>query len=103
MENEEQPKITIDQLAGMMADGFAEMREQIDTSSDGVREEMKTRFASVDKRLDVLNQKIDPVDAKLDQHRQETKADHATLRGVVGGLSHNLADHEERIKALEGE
>ena len=49
-----------------------------------------------------LNQKIDRVDTKLDVHRQETKDGFAGLHRVVGGLSHTLADHEERLKALEG-
>jgi hypothetical protein len=50
-----------------------------------------------------LSYKVDQLEAKLDQNRQETKDEHAALRGVVGGMSHTFADHEERIKALEGE
>jgi hypothetical protein len=75
----------------------------VDTEFAGVRGEMAAGFAASSNSLDVLNKKVDRVDAKLDQHRQETKADHATLRGVVGSMSHTLTDHEERIKALEGE
>ena len=109
MENEPEPKITIDQLAGMMANGFAEMHdrfEKIDSRFDAIDarlEGAEHRFAGIDKRLDVLNQKIDRVDAKLDVHRQETKDGFAGPHRVVGGLSHTLADHEERLKALEGE
>ena len=41
------------------------------------------------KRLDVLNQKIDGVDAKLDQHRQETKDSFAGVHRLIGGISAN--------------
>ena len=50
-----------------------------------------------------MSYKVDQLDAKLDQHRQETKDGFDTMRRVMGGMSHTLADHEERIKALEGE
>ena len=40
---------------------------------------------------------------KLDQHRQETKDGFDGFPRVVGGMAHTLADHQERIKALEGE
>jgi predicted transcriptional regulator len=33
------------------------------------------------------------LDAKMEK-RQEAKTEHAALRGVVGGMSHTLADHE---------
>jgi hypothetical protein len=49
-----------------------------------------------------ISNKVDQLSDKVDEHRQETKADHAALRSVVGGMSHTVADHEERIKALEG-
>jgi hypothetical protein len=101
MENQEHPKITIDDLARMVENGFAEVREKIDAGVGSVREDMKAGFAAVDKRFAVMGQRIDQLDMKIDQHREETKADHAALRGVVGGMSHTLTDHEERIKALE--
>ena len=109
MENEQEPKITIDQLAGMMANGFAEMHdrfEKVDARFDAIDVRLEGadhRFAGIDKRLDLLNQKIDRVDAKVEAHRQETKDGFAGLHRVVGGMSHTLADHEERLTALEGE
>ena len=103
MENKEQPKITLDKLAEMVASGFAEVQEKIDGSVGGLRTEMNAGFAAVDRRFTVMSQRIDQLDAKLEAHRQETKAEHAALRAVVGGMSHTLADHEERIKMLEGE
>lgn len=99
MENETE----IEKLARIIKSEFDGVRAEMRDGFAEVRGEMRAGFAAEDKRLDVLNQKIDRVDAKLDQHRQETKAEHAALRGVVGGMSHTLADHEERIKALEGE
>ena len=42
MENEVLPKITVDQLAGMMANGFAEMREQF--------EKVDAHFEAVDRQ-----------------------------------------------------
>ncbi len=99
MEKEEQPKITIDELARMMAEDFAETRD----SFAEVRGEMKTGFAAVNKRFTVVGQRIDQLDAKLDQHRQETKDGFAGVHRLIGGISATLADHEERIKALEGE
>ena len=49
-----------------------------------------------------LGYKVDQIDAKLDQHRQETKDGFAAVHRVIGGMSHTLADHEERMKTLEG-
>jgi hypothetical protein len=106
MENEEQPKITIDELAGMMTNGFAEMRDQFAALENHIGDAeagLNKRIDGVERGLNGLAYKVDQLDAKVDQHRQETKADYAALRGVVGGMSHTLADHEERIKALEGE
>jgi len=96
-------EISIDELARMVANGFVEMREKIETSVGSLRSEMTAGFAATNKRVDVLNQKIAQLDTKLDQHRQETKDGFAGLHRVIGGMSHTLTDHEERIKSLEGE
>ena len=53
--------------------------------------------------INSLKQKIEQLDQKLDQHRQETQDGFAAAHRVIGGISHTLADHEVRIKALEGE
>jgi hypothetical protein len=50
-----------------------------------------------------MQHKVDQLDAKVETYHQETKAAIAALRGVMGGMSHTLADHEERLRALEGE
>jgi hypothetical protein len=42
----------------------------------------------------------DQLDGKVEQYHKEAKTDFVSLRGLV---SHTLIDHEERIKALEGE
>lgn len=103
MENETPKEITLDDLARLMADGFAESRADFTE----LRTEMNARFAGVDKRIDALGNrldyKIDQLAQKLDQHRQETKDGFADVHRMIGGMSHTLADHEERINALEGE
>jgi septal ring factor EnvC (AmiA/AmiB activator) len=109
MENEAQPQITIDQLAGMMANGFAEMRDQFATLENHIGDldthvgNLDARVVSVEKGLKGLSDKVDQLDMKVEAHRQETKDGFAAMRGVMGGMSRTLADHEERIKALEGE
>lgn len=99
--------MTIDDLAAMVAKGFTDIEEKIDTRVGGLRTETKADFAALNKRIDGVQQslsyKVDQLDAKLDQHRQETKDGFAAVHRVVGGMSHTLTDHEERIKELEGE
>lgn len=103
MEDEPKPKrITIDQLAGMMANAFAEVRDQFATLENHIGN-LDTRFLGVERGLNGLSYKVDQLDAKVEKHHQETKTDLAAIRGVMGGMSHTLSDHEERIKALEGE
>jgi phage shock protein A len=106
----EQPKrITIDRLAGMMANGFAEMRDQFATLENHIGDldthvaALDTRLLGVERGLNGLSYKVDQLDAKVETYHQETKSDLAAIRGVMGGMSHTLTDHEERIKALEGE
>lgn len=111
MEDEPKPKrITIDQLAAMMANGFAEMRDQFATLESHIGDveiKLSNRIGDVEtglnKRIDNLSYTVGQLDAKLDQHRQETKDGFVAVHRVIGGMSHSLADHEERIKALEGE
>jgi hypothetical protein len=106
MENEEPKRITIDQLAGMMANGFAEMRDQFATLENhigDVEAGLNKRIAGVERWLTGLNYKVDQLDAKVEKYHQETKTDFAALRAVMGGMSHTLTDHEERLRALEGE
>ena len=113
MENEQPKRITIDQLAGMMANGFAEMRDQFATMENHIGaveagltkrlDRVEDRVTSVERGLQGLNHKVDQLDQKLDQHRQETKDGFAAVHRVIGGMSHTLTDHEERIKALERE
>ncbi len=100
MENEEQAKMTLDELARMMASGFAEMRDQFATLENHIGD-LDTRVMGVEKGLNGLGYKVDQVDAKLDQHRQERKDGFAAVHRVIGGMSHTLADHEERMKGLE--
>jgi len=109
MENELPKRITIDQLAGMMANGFAEMRDQFAALENHLGDvdqhvgNLDARVVGVEKGLKGLSYKVDQLDQKLDQHHQKTKDEHAALTGVVGGMSHTFADHEERLRALEGE
>lgn len=88
MENGEPKHLTIDELARMIANGFADMHEQ---------------FATLESHVGDLGVQIGQLDQKLDQHRQETKDGFAGLNRIIGGISATLADHEERIRALEGE
>jgi uncharacterized coiled-coil protein SlyX len=114
MENEPAKQETeIEALARMVKAGF----DRMDTEFAGVRGEMTagsaavnkridhldTRVGSVEKGLQGLSYKVDQLDAKVEKYHHETKTDIAALRGVVGGFSHTLTDHEDRIKALEGE
>jgi septal ring factor EnvC (AmiA/AmiB activator) len=109
MENEGPKRITIEQLAGMMANGFAEMRDQFATLENHIGDldthvgNLDARVVGVEKGLKGLSYKVDQLDQKLDQHRQETKDGFDAMRRVVGGTSRTLADHEERLRALEGE
>jgi len=106
MENERPKRITIDQLAGMMANGFADMRDQLATLENHVGDvevRLGNRIDGVERGLQGLSYKVDQLDAKVEKYHQETKTDLAAIRGVMGGMSHTLADHEECIKALEGE
>jgi hypothetical protein len=61
------------------------------------------RFKAVDRRFDNFSYKLDQLELKVDQHRQETKDGFAAIRRVTGGMSRTVADHEDRIKALEEE
>jgi len=78
-----------------MDKGFEEMRAGFAAVDE--------RFTDVNKRLDNLDYKVGQLDAKLDLHRQETKDGFAGVHRLIGGISHTLADHEERIKELERE
>ena len=103
MENETPKSETeIETLARMVKAGFDRM--------DGGFEEMRAgfsktdeRFKAVDKRIDNLSYKVDQLDGKVEKYHQETKTDLAAIRGVIGGISHTLVDHEERLKVLEGD
>jgi phage shock protein A len=109
MQNEQPKRITMDQLAGMMANGFAEMRDQFATLENHIGDldthvgALDTRVVGVERGLNGLSYKVDQLDAKIETYHQETKADLAALRGVMGGMSHTVTDHEERLRALEGE
>jgi archaellum component FlaC len=92
----------IEKLARLVKDGFDRMDERFG-SVDEQLAKVDERFTTVNKRLDNLDYKVGQLDAKLDLHRQETKDGFAVVRAVMGGISHTLADHEERIKELEGE
>jgi chromosome segregation ATPase len=105
MENETE----IDKLARIVNAGFDRMDERfekIDERFAGIDNRLGSldeRFWGMEKHMAVLDQKIDHVDAKLDAHREETKDGFTAVHRAIGGLSHTLVDHEERIKALEGE
>jgi septal ring factor EnvC (AmiA/AmiB activator) len=109
MENADQPKITIDELARMMANGFAEMRDQFATLENHIGDldthvgNLDARVVGVEKGLKGLSYKVDQLDMKLDQHRQETKDGFAGVHRFMGGISATLVDHEERLRTLEGE
>ena len=106
MDNGE-PKVTTDDLARMVADGFADMRVQIDASVGELRDEVKGDFAAVNKQMNGMQQslshRIDQVELKLNEHRQESKDAFSGLHRLIAGISTTLSDHEERIRALEGE
>src|SRR5260370_3505604 len=66
-------------LAGMRANGLAEMRDQFATLENHIGDldthvgHLDARVVSVEKGLKGLSYKVDQLDGKLDQHRQETK------------------------------
>jgi hypothetical protein len=49
-----------------------------------------------------VSYKVDQLDQKLGAHHQETTDGFDAVHRVIGGMSHSLSDHEERMKALEG-
>jgi predicted nucleic acid-binding Zn-ribbon protein len=99
----------IEVLARLVKDGFDRMDkgfQEMDERFEKVDERfvaIDQRFTDVNKRIDNLSYKVDQLDAKLDTHRQETKDGFDAVHRVIGGMSHTLTDHEERIKELEGE
>jgi archaellum component FlaC len=109
MENEQPKRITIEQLAGMMANGFAEMRDQFATLENHIGDldthvgALDTPMVGVEKGIKGVSYKVDQLDAKVETYHQENKDGFDSVRRVMGGMSHTLADHEERLKALEGE
>jgi phage shock protein A len=109
MENEQPKRVTIDQLAGMMANGFAEMRDQFASLENHIGDldthvgQLDARVAGVENGLKELSYKVDQLDAKVETHRQETKDGFDAMRRAMGGMSHTLADHEERLRGLEEE
>lgn len=103
MENgEPKSESEIDALARIVKDGFDRMDKGFEEMRAGFAS-ADSRFTTVNKRIDTLSYRVDQLDQKLDQHRQETKDGFAAVHRMIGGMSHTLADHEERLKALEGE
>lgn len=99
MQDEEQPNITIDELARMMANGFGEIRDQFATLEQHIGD-VDGRVLSVERGVNGLKYKVDQVELKLDEHRQETKDGFAGVHRLIGGISTSLADHEDRLQAL---
>jgi len=101
MENETE-ETEIEKLARIVKDGFDRMDERFGSVDERLAK-VDERFTDVNKRFDSLGYKVDQLDTKLEAHRQQTKDGFAAVRAVMGGISHTLTDHEERIKELEGE
>lgn len=102
MQDAPQPKITIDERARMMANGFAEMRDQSATLERHIGD-VDERVLNVERGVDGLEYKGDQVEFKVDEHRQETKDGFTGVHRLIGGISATLADHEDRLQALNGE
>jgi hypothetical protein len=103
MENAGEARITIDQLAAMVARGFVEMGKRV----DDLRAEMldgfgtlERRVVSIERGLKGVDYRVGQLETKLDEHRQETRDGFADIHRLVGGISHALEDHEERLKEL---
>jgi len=92
----------IEKLARLVKDGFDRMDERFQSVDERLAK-VDERFTDVNKRIDSLTYKVGQLDQKLEAHRQETKDGFAGVHRLIGGISHTLADHEERIKELEGE
>jgi len=80
--------ITIEDLAGMVQNGFTE-----------VKEDMNKRFEQVDKRFEQVDKRFEQVDKRLDV--MVTKAE---MNRRFDGLEDRvLASHQKRIEKLEAE
>ena len=101
MENKRPKRITLDTLAGMMANSFAELRSDMTAGFAALRNEMLDGFGTLEKRvlsvergLKGVKYKVDQLELKIDQSRTETNARSDAMRAVVGF-------HERRISSLE--
>jgi hypothetical protein len=104
MENESEKNETeIDRLARMVQNGFAEMRGEF----AGLLGETLAGFAAVNNQVDGIQERlgyrIGELGSKLDEQRRESSEGFDAIRRVVSGVSRTVADHEERIKAVEGD
>ncbi len=100
MENGEPKPVTLDDLATMVAKGFADVEQKLDAVVGAAVGDLRSE---VNKRIDTLSYKVDQLDGKFGQHHQESKDGFDAMKRIMGGMSRTLTDHEERIKALEGE
>jgi len=98
----EKEETEIEKLVRIVKSGFDRMDERFE-KVDEQFPKVDERFTDVSKRIDNLSYKVDQLEGKLDQHRQETKDGFAGIHRAMGGMSRTLTDHEERIKALDGE
>lgn len=92
MENKKENKngkMTLDKLARMVADGFSDVNEKIETLV--TKEEMGTRFEAVDARFDTLENKINRLDLRVEE-----------IHDIVTGLeTGSILDLQKRVKVLE--
>ena len=89
-------KITTEDLARMVQEGFAETAK---------KREMEARFNQVDKRLDKVDGRLDKVDGRLDGLEVRAKGVETRLDGVNDNLERIekllIADHRKRIERIE--
>jgi polyhydroxyalkanoate synthesis regulator phasin len=89
-------KVTIDDLAVMMKNGFERLEDKIETEIASVRQDLKTEIASVRSDIARLQCDIDDIKARLVRLEKRTLED-------ADALAKEVVDLRKRVDYLEKE
>ncbi len=85
-------KITIDDLARMVARGFSSMEERFDTKIDTLEQKMNDKFDQVDKRFDEVDKRFDRLEDKYGRRLDTLESRTITLKNhMENGFKKKLA------------
>jgi len=74
---EDETPMTIDELAAMVAKGFAELEQKMDTKFEYLEQKMDAKFQYLEQKMDKgfgeVNQRIDNIVAVHDDHSRRIK------------------------------